>query len=133
VNVTYKVIRNPAGLPQVVLADEPKYCHALGAAPQARESMLNRGDWLAMTFAEWSAPDIEAVQTALEVAKHYAGEINLGVRPYRDPLEQTTWCVEIDPDLPGPTWVLLKEGKALVIGNGTKSVDELIFAIGAHR
>jgi hypothetical protein len=129
--MAYRVTRDEAGQPHIALTGEPPYCHALDSAPPAREPELGQGLWLVMAFAVWSGPDTAAVQTALDVAKHFSGKLELGVRPFDDPEECGTWGPGLDEDEHGPLWVLLRDGEVCLKRNGLPGIDELAAAIGS--
>lgn len=121
----YRVDRDAHGGYAVALTGEPPYCHALAAGVPAREPELGRGWWLVLAFAVWSAPDVAAVQHALEAARRLGGAVSLGVRPYDDPAELQPWWPEADPDVPGPFWVLLRDGEVVQSRTGRVNADEL--------
>lgn len=129
----YRVVRNPDGLPAVVLSGEPPYCRPLAAAPTAIEPELGAGHWLILTFAAWSQHDIAAIETALEAVKHFAGEWNLGLRPYTNEAEHDRWCPGLGTDEQSPIWLLLVDGKVREKIGGTLNVQELVAAIEATR
>ncbi|RFC37562.1 MAG: hypothetical protein DID90_2727553175 [Candidatus Nitrotoga sp. LAW] len=128
--MSYKVTRDQDSCPSITLTDEPPYVHALVAAPSAREPELNTDNWLVMAFAVWSTPDNLAIQTALDVAKHYGGKLNLGLRPFDDAEELDAWCPDIEDDGQSPLWVLLHDGEIYMKRSGILTVDELVELIG---
>lgn len=128
--MSYNVTRNENGRPKIVLTDEPPYCHALDAAPPAREPDLNMGVWLVMAFAVWSVPDNVAIQTALDAAKRFGGKLNLGIRPFDDWEELVALCPGLEEDGRSPLWVLLRNGKVCTKRNGILTIDELVEMIG---
>lgn len=125
----YQVIRDQNGAPHLILSGEPAYCHALAANVTAPEPEIGAGQWLLMAFAVWSAPDVAAVQVALELAHSLGGKINLGLRPYDDPEELRGWCPGITPEANGPFWLLLRDGAVCQYRTGIFTADELRGAI----
>jgi hypothetical protein len=121
----YRVLRDPDGTPRLILSDEPAYCHALAANVTAPPPKTGAGRWLLMAFAVWSAPDVAAVQVALELARSLDGQLHLGLRPYDDPDELRGWCPGITPDDNGPFWILLRDGEVRQCRTGIFTVDEL--------
>ncbi|HEX6369269.1 MAG TPA: hypothetical protein VF006_10070 [Longimicrobium sp.] len=109
--MSYRVRRDPRGVPGLTLHDEPAYCHALAANVPALEAELARGVWLVMAFAAWSGPDVDAVGDAIGLARRYGGRLSLGLRPYDDAAELNAWWPDADPDASGPFWVLLRDGE----------------------
>ena len=128
--MSYKVSRDQKGYPSITLMDEPSYVHALSAAPAAREHELNTGNWLVIAFAVWSTPDNLAIQIALDVAKHFGGKLNLGLRPFDDAEELGAWCPGLEYGGQSPLWVLLRDGEVYMKRSGILAVDELIEIIG---
>lgn len=128
--MSYKVTRDQDGYPSITLTDESPYSHALSAAPSAREPELNTDIWLVMAFAVWSTPDNLAIQTALDVAKRFAGKLNLGLRPFDDAEELGVWCPDIENNGYSPLWVLLHDGEVCMKRSGILTVDELVELIG---
>lgn len=128
--MSYKVTRDQDGYPSITLLGESSYSHALRAAPSARESELNTGNWLVMAFAVWSTPDNLAIQTALDVTKRFGGKFNLGLRPFDDLEELGVWCPDLENDGQSPVWVLLRDGEVCVKRSGVLAVDELVEVIG---
>lgn len=127
--MSYKVTRDQDSCPSISLTDEPSYVHTLVAAPAAREPELNTDNWLVMACAVWSTPDNLAIQTALDVAKHYGGKLNLGLRPFDDAEELDAWCPDIEDDGQSPLWVLLRDGEIYMKRSGILTVDELVEVI----
>jgi hypothetical protein len=130
--MSYKVARNEHGRPGIALTGEPSYCHALVAAPPTREPELDTDVWLVMAFAVWSIPDNIAIQTALDVTKHFDGKINLGLRPFDDWEELGAWGPGLEGDGSSPLWVLFRDGEVLMTRNGILTIDELVEAIGIN-
>src|SRR4051812_3786304 len=108
--MSYRVTRDESAKPRIVLKDEPPFCRALQAAPISREPELDTDTWLVMCFAAWSVPDIQAIQTALDVARHFNGRLKLGVRPFDTQEEHAAWCPTIEDETGSPVWVLLRDG-----------------------
>ena len=127
--MSYKVMRSVEGKPWVALDGEPPFCVALDAAPSSRELELSEGWWLVMVFAAWNTSDINAIQTALEASKGFGGTLHLGLRPFDDPEEHRAWCPDLSVGGDTPIWVLLKDGKALLVRRGSVGVDEFVDSI----
>jgi hypothetical protein len=127
--MSYQVIRDHNGAPNLILSGEPAYCHVLGANLTASEPDISIGNWLLMAFAVWSVPDVEAVQVALELAHSMGGKLNLGLRPYDDPDEIHGWVSAVTPESNGPFWILLRDGVVCYYRTGIFTVDELREAI----
>jgi len=123
--MAYRVSRDEHGVPCITLTGEPAYCHALDAGVSGREPELGGGAWLVMAFPVWSAPDVAAVQDAIDLAKRFGGRLDLGLRPYDDPLELQAWWPDADPDAPGPFWLLLRDGEVRRHRTGRVSASEL--------
>lgn len=130
--MTYRVTRNADQRPKVVLDGEPSYSTALEAAPPARETELNEGLWLVMAFAVWSVPDVVAIQTALDAAKHFEGKVKLGLRPFDSFEEFDTWSSETS-DGSSPVWIVLSNGEKCWEHRGYVTVDALVDAIEICR
>ena len=125
----YQVIRGQKGMHHLILSDEPAYCQALAANVMPPESEIGAGQWLLMAFAVWSAPDVAAVQVALDLACSLGGKLNLGLRPYDDPDELRGWYPGITPEANGPFWILLRDGIVCQYRTGILTVEELREAI----
>jgi hypothetical protein len=123
--LAYRLHRDERGVPSIALLDEPAWCHALAANAHAREAALSRGTWLVLAFPVWSVPDVEAVQIALDVAHQSGGRLDLGLRPYDDPIELRASWPDVDVDASGPYWVLLQDGTVRRHRAGRMGVDEL--------
>ncbi|MGH2886147.1 MAG: hypothetical protein ACRDPA_26200 [Solirubrobacteraceae bacterium] len=121
--------REGYGRPAVSLTDEPPFCHALAARPFAREAELDRGLWLVIVVAAWSAPDVEAVRTAIDAVARFQGRVQLGVRPYDDPDEVETWCPELRDAGGSPMWAILDDGVVVAVDGGIRSADQLVATI----
>ena len=122
----YRVHRDERGKPSIELIDEPACCHALAAdAPGGRDATVGRTTWLVLAFAVWSVADVEAVQTALDVARRRNSRLDLGLRPYDDPLELRPSWPDVDVDASGPFWMLIQDGTVRRHRAGLMSVDEL--------
>lgn len=121
----YQVIRDQNDVPHLILNDEPEYCHALAANATAPEPDIGAGQWLLMAFAVWSAPDVAAVNVALELARRLRGKLNLCLRPYDDLNELRGWCPGITPEANGPFWILLRDGAVCQYRTGIFTTDEL--------
>ena len=128
--MTYRVTRNSEQQPVIVMEDEP-YGKALAAAPAQREPELDQGLWLVMVFAAWSAPDINAIQVALDVARHFGGRINLGVRPLDNFDENEAWLPDVQDTGLSPLWIGLNDGRVCMSKHGLLTVQELVDAISA--
>jgi hypothetical protein len=124
----YEVTRDENGVPHLTLSDEPAYCHAL-AANVTKPEQTGAGQWLLMAFAAWSAPDVAAVQAALDLAHSLGGKLNLGLLPYDDPYELREWYSGITPEANGPYWIVLRDGAACQCLTGIFTADELRKAI----
>ncbi|HEY8158975.1 MAG TPA: hypothetical protein VIF10_09770 [Methylobacter sp.] len=129
--MSFNVTRDQEGYPRIALTDEPPYCHALAAAPSAREPELNSGNWLVMAFAVWSVPDNLAIQTALDVTKRFGGKLNLGLRPFDDLEELDAWYPRLEDDGHSPIWVLLRDGEVCMKRSGILTIEELVEMIGS--
>jgi hypothetical protein len=123
--MSYQVIRDQNGAPDLILSGEPPYCHVLAANATGSEPDICAGQWLLMAFAVWSAPDVAAVQVALDLARSLGGKLNLGLRPYDDPDELREWCPGLTPEGSGPFWILLRDGAVCEYRTGIFAVDEL--------
>jgi hypothetical protein len=113
---------------EVVLTDEPLYCHALDMAPTSREAMLNDGVWLVLTFAVWNCQEVIAMDAALAAIKQFDGKIKLGIRPMFDPNELTAWC----PDALGgkaavntPLWLVFDSGQLVEHREGELTSNQI--------
>ncbi len=126
--MTYRVTRNSENRPVLVLEDEP-HGKALAAAPAQREPELDQGLWLVMVFAAWSVPDIKAIQVALDVARHFGGRINLGVRPLDNFEENESWLPAAENAGGSPLWIVLNDGRVCMSKHGLLTSQELIDAI----
>jgi hypothetical protein len=131
--MSYRVTRDADERPRLVLKDEPSFCKALEAAPPAREPELDQSLWLIMVFPVWSMPDVAAIQTALDTAKHFAGVLQLGIRPSDSPDELATWCPRLDPVGSTPLWLLLQNGEIRMKRRGLVTSNTLVRAIEAAR
>jgi hypothetical protein len=123
--MSYQVIRDQNGAPNLILSGEPAYCHALAANVTASEPEICAGQWLLMAFAVWSAPDVAAVQVALDLARSLGGKLNLGLRPYDDLDELRGWIPGLTLEGNGPFWILLRDGAVCEYRTGIFTVDEL--------
>jgi hypothetical protein len=127
--MSHRVTRGADGRPRIELEDEPAYCTALQAAPAGREPELDAGLWLVLTFATWSVPDVNAVQTALDVAKHFEGTLKLGLRPFDYPEEHAAWCGDLAGEDASPLWVLLRDGRLCMKLAGSATPEDMVVAI----
>jgi hypothetical protein len=127
--MSYQVTRDQNGMPNLILSGEPAYCHALGANVKVPEPEIGTGQWLLMAFAVWSAPDVAAVQVALDLARSLGGKLNLGLRPYDDLDELREWYPGITLEGNGPFWILLRDGVVCQYRTGIFTTDELRGAI----
>lgn len=134
---------------ELILTDEPPYIQALKAMPGERESELNVGMWLVVAFAVWSGPDFESVRAAIACAKNAGGQFQLGIRPFDDYDEFSTWWppsqaaplatksiaspqrasqrrlrISTDPHAT-PRWLVLRNGQVIAEEVGTRTVEEL--------
>jgi hypothetical protein len=129
--MAYKVVRTAEGSPRIVLDDEPVNCKALEATPHEREPELNKGLWLVMAFAAWSVPDINAIQTAIDVVKSFDRGLKLGLRPFDSAEEHGAWCPGLENDENSPLWVALRNGQVCLKTHGFLTVDDLVKEIEA--
>jgi hypothetical protein len=127
--MSYRVTRGADERPTIHLDGEPAYCKALDAAPSAREPELNAGLWLILAFAAWSAPDVAAIQTALDAARPFRGALKLGLRPFDAPEEHAAWCADLAGEEGTPVWVLLRNGQICIKRTGSLTAGELITII----
>jgi hypothetical protein len=124
--MSYRVTRDAGGLPVIALTGEPPYCHAFHADRPAHRPDLETDRLLLMAFAVWSAPDVAAVQVALDVARHFDGALGLVLRPYDDPEELRPWLDgEVEAGR-GPHWILREHGAVTMRRDGPLSVGELV-------
>jgi hypothetical protein len=123
--MSYKVTRDTDGRPSLTLTGEPLYCQVLPADTGV-------GVWLVMAFAVWSAPDTAAVRVAIDAAKHFAGQVNLGLLPFDDPDELQAARFATAHDGRSPVWVLLRDGAVAMERTGVLTVDELVDVIGGQ-
>lgn len=126
--MSFRVTRGVDRRPVLLLENEAPYIKALDATPPAREPELDHGVWLILAFAAWSIPDIAAIETALEAAKHFNGRVNLGLRPFDDFEEFANWNPGTAPTS-SPYWILLRDGDKCWEHQGLATVDVLIDAI----
>lgn len=70
---------------------EPEFIQGLWMAPEARETILNSGNWLILVFAIWNANDYPAITHAVVAMKELQGAVKLGVRPFELENEFQTW------------------------------------------
>ena len=124
--MSFRLTRSESGRPQVILEGEPSYCRALDAAPGAREPELDLGRWLVVAFPAWSVPDVQQVETALEVVKRLDGPLQLGIRPFDDAEELQAWLPEASITAPTPIWVFLAQGTVTGVHNGAVEAAELV-------
>jgi hypothetical protein len=89
--MSYAVGRGPNGDFQVVLSGEPPNCKPLSMAPEEMEPELKHGAWLILLVAVWSAPDRDAIRTALEVAKEFSNGFQVGLRIFDHYYETLAW------------------------------------------
>jgi hypothetical protein len=118
----------PGGRYQVILADEPPYCHALPMAPSERESMLNDGQWLVLVIAVWNCQEVIAMDAALAAIKPLSGTVKLGIRPMFDPKELASWCPEAlngKPTVTTPLWLIIDNGQLLDKREGELSTSQI--------
>ena len=121
--MSYNVTRDIEGRPSLTLTGEPPYCHVMPADTGV-------GVWLVMAFAVWSAPDTAAVRIALDAAKHFGGQVNLGLFPFDDPDELRAAPFAIADDGRSPVWGLLRDGAVSMERTGVLTVDDLVDVIG---
>jgi hypothetical protein len=124
--MSFRLIIDASGRPQVVLEGEPSYCKALVAAPSERETELNSGRWLVVTFAAWSMPDVRQVEMALAVIKRLDGALRFGMRPFNDVEDTQSWLSEVSSAGPTPIWVCLAEGSVTGTHHGPMESAELV-------
>ena len=91
----------------------PENFHLLPSEPEQREEFLNRGEWLIVTHAVWSAPDRRAIGVLVSVAASLNPGIQVGIRPFDDFAEFATWLPEVAQTGAAPTWVRLRDGVLL--------------------
>ena len=125
----YEVTRTLEGSPRIALHGEPPYCKAL--APSAGFSAITADPWLVLAFAAWSKPDVDAVQTALDTAKHFGGDINLGLLPLDNLQQLGSFHPGIGLAETGPAWILLRENEVHLERRGLLTTADLIKAIEA--
>jgi len=89
--MSFSLKPNTEGRSEIVLVDEPSYIVPFPIAPLSLEGTLTNGRWLIVSFSVWSIHDLEAAHRAIVVAKQHGGEFQLGLRPFDDPIENTTW------------------------------------------
>jgi hypothetical protein len=129
--MSYRVTRDQAGRPQVLLNGEPPYSRALDAAVGSREPELARGRWLVLAFPAWSVPGVAAIGTALDTARRFGGSLQLGIRPFDDPEEHRAWQPGIEDAGGDPVWVVLQNGIPCLTRSGHLTEDELVASIDA--
>lgn len=108
--MSHKLISQTPGQFQLILEHEPDYIAALPMAPSKLEAALTNGCWLVLVFAVWSSVDIQAIPTAIEVAKESNGRFNLGIRPFHDHKELKLWMPETHLPAHSST-VILERGR----------------------
>jgi thioredoxin-like negative regulator of GroEL len=124
----YKIQSNKKGLFELVFIDEPEYCQALMMSPTLKEAKLSDGIWLILLFAVWSAPDQEAIKTAVTLAKKFNGKFQLGVRPFDEHQENGLWCPEIKEAFASPIWLVFENGQLIAehVGLRSEELDNMI-------
>jgi hypothetical protein len=133
-----------AGRSRVILEDEPDYIASLRIAPSLLEDHLKQGKWLVVSMSVWSIHDIRAGHRAIDLVKHHRGLVNLGLRPFDFPQENSTWVpclgaeqiadqvqilvadqnhhavtIQRTADA-SPVWVAISEGKVLNVRHGPR-------------
>jgi hypothetical protein len=120
----YQFIRTPTECAVV-----PDHAHAyvlpLKMAPVKREPVLDRGTWLILLFAVWSAPDREQIATLMEIDQQLTKDLQFGVRPFDDRLEFRSWCPTLSDEWGSPIWLLLRDGEVAGKLVGTREKPEL--------
>jgi hypothetical protein len=96
----------------------PRNVHPLGSAPQSRESFLDSGNWLILTYSRLSAIDVASIRTAVEAADRLEGIADVGVRPSVDFSDLPRWCPECGEGVASPIWIVLRDGVVLWEGRG---------------
>jgi hypothetical protein len=65
------------------------------------------------------------------MARHFGGWLQLGIRPFDDPVEHWAWQPGLEDAGGDPVWVVLREGTACLIRSGHLTEEELVALIDA--
>jgi hypothetical protein len=141
--------RDRNGRLAVEVADAPPFVRGLAASPAEREAFLDTGNWLVLSVAVWSGPDLSAIEPATAVVSEFDGGISLGIRPFDEFEELSSWLTRVgvaersprvgagQPLVPAPApwptlrafqspvWVLFREGQVVDCASGLLSESML--------
>ena len=92
--------------------------------------MLATGQWLVLSFAVWSAPDIRAVEESLTFARQAEG-MRGGVRPFDEHHEHESWAPHVLEEAGSPIWTLWTDGVPRGVLVGT--IDAVRLAAWVRR
>lgn len=95
---------------ELFLLDESSRVRALAMAPDELELDLQRGRWLIVLVAAWSAPDLSTIDLILDHVDAWPSWLQVGIRPFLDFSEARNWCPTIANFLGSPIWVALRDG-----------------------
>jgi hypothetical protein len=94
-------------------------------APEEMEPELRHGAWLILLEAVWSAPDRDAIRTALEVAKEFSNGFQVGLRIFDHHDETRVWCPEARERYGSPVWIILNERRFVEERFGTLGLQDV--------
>jgi hypothetical protein len=106
------------------LMESPPNAVALEMNPPRMEKLIGTGRWLVLLFAVWSAPDRESIRQAIELAAVHP-ELSVGIRPFDDAGELSTWCPSAARTWATPVWLVLQDGRVAWQKAGPTSSEEL--------
>ena len=147
--MTIAFARDRSGRLVVEVAGAPQFVRGLVAAPSEREGFLSTGNWLVLSVAVWSGPDLSAIEAAIAAVSEFNGGVSLGIRPFDEFEELSSWLPRVgivepsphatdeQPLVPrpalrptlrpfqSPVWVLLRQGEVVDCASGLLSDSTL--------
>ncbi|HTS72150.1 MAG TPA: hypothetical protein VMG74_00390 [Gaiellaceae bacterium] len=125
----YELVPDGKGGWKMDLGVDSRLVDQFAMAPDRLEEILQRGSWLVLAFAVWSGPDLEAVTTAVAVARERTN-LKVGIRPFDDFAEFDKWCPTEEQTTRSPIWLLLSDGQVVRRLVGSASIDDVVGFVG---
>jgi hypothetical protein len=130
--MTYVIQKTQESRFDIKLESEAPNCHALATAPDHREPELDSGVWVVASYALWSGPDLECLKVTLNVARHFIGFAEFGLRLFEDFSEFDTWCPELVHLPVCPVWLFFRDSTLMRQHRGLLSESQLYEMANEH-
>jgi hypothetical protein len=113
---------------QILMRDPPRNLVTLGSVDEL-DGFTSEVPVLVLAVAVWSAPDLQAIEEARELAVSLRGDCTVAIVPFDDPDEVSRLWPSNSPRYVGQTWAVLYKGEVQWAATGPQTASVLAAAL----